>query len=125
MFSKDTPIFSDELLRWLIAYFLIGGNEKTETAYGKLINFAKVNPPEFRDTINEMIINGYIIKDTKPVYALKPGSKKILVVTNYQHLYSLTQKGKKKLCLGWQFASSAVPQELYEEVLEKIPFIFQ
>lgn len=123
MFYKDMPNFNGELIRWLIAYFLIDGNEKTETVYEKEINFAKISPAEFRDIINEMIINGYIIKDTKPVYALKPKCKNVLEVTNYQHLYSLTQKGKKQLCLGWEFASSAIPKELYDEIAVKIPFV--
>ena len=120
MFYSDMPHFYRELIRWLIAYFLIDGNKKTETVYEKIINFAKISPAEFRDIVNEMIINGYIIKGTKPVYALKPKCKNILEVTN---LYSLTQEGKKQLCLGWEFAVSAIPQELYDEVVGKIPFV--
>lgn len=120
MIYSDMPHFNGELIRWLIAYFLTGGNKKTETVYEKLINFAKISPTEFRDIVNEMIINGYIIKDTKPVYALKQKCKNILEITNYRHLYSLTQEGKRRLCLGWEFATSAVPKELYNEALEYI-----
>lgn len=123
MFYSDMPNFYCELIRWLIAYFLIDGNEKAETAYEKLINFAKISPQEFRGIINKMIVSGYIIKDKKPIYAPKSGCEKVLEVTNYQHLYSLTQKGKEQLRLGWKFAEAAIPKELYEEVLEKIPFI--
>lgn len=116
MFCKDTPSFNGELIRWLIAYFLIGGNKETETIYGKLIKFAKISPAEFRDIINEMIINGCVIKDTKTIYAKKKGCKNVLEV----HLYYLTQKGKKEMCFGWEFAVSAIPKELYNEALENI-----
>lgn len=119
MFSKNTPNFNDEFIKWLIAYFL-SGNDKTETIYEKLINFVKISPAEFRDIINEMIINGYVIKDTKTIYAPKSGCKNVLEVTNYQHLYYLTQEGKEQMCSGWEFAVSAISKELYKEALENI-----
>lgn len=123
MFCKDTPNLNEELFRWLIAYSLIGGNKKTETIYEKIINFAEINSSEFRDIIDEMIINGHIIKETKTIYAPKPGGKNVLEATN-QHLYSLTQEGKKQMCLGWEFAVSAIPKELYNEALENIRLMY-
>lgn len=122
MFSKDTPNFNAELIRWLIAYFL-SRNKKTETIYEQLINLVKITPAEFRDIINEMIINGYIIKNTKKIYAQRSGSKKVLEITNYQHFYSMTQEGEKQLDLGWELAGSAIPKELWNDALEKISLI--
>lgn len=123
MFSKDTPYFNGELLRWLIAYKLEKEKGITLEAYKEVINFVKIDATKFMCIVNEMILTGCLIKNTKPVYALKQKSKNIHEVTRYDHFYFLTQKGKKQLRLGWKFVSSAIPKALYEEVLEKIPFI--
>ena len=123
MIYSDMPHFNGELIRWLIAYFINTGSGEIKKCYEEIINFAKIDSVEFRNIINEMIINGYVIKNIKPIYAPKPESSKVWEVIRYECNYFLTQKGNNKLCFGWQFASSAIPQELYDEVVGKIPFV--
>lgn len=96
---------------------------RNKKCYEEIINFVKIDSIEFRNIINEMIINEYVIKNIKPIYALKPESGKVWEVIRYEYNYFLTQKGNKKLCFGWKIASSAIPQELYDEVVGKIPFV--
>ena len=123
MFCKDMPNFNGELLRWLIAYKIEKEKGTLPEAYKEVINLVKIDATKFMDIIDEMILSGCVVKNTKPVYALKQKSKNVHKITHYDHFYLLTQKGKKQLCFGWKFASSAIPQELFEEVLDKIPFI--
>src|SRR3990167_5265256 len=103
MFSKDTPCFNDQLIKWLIAYKISIVKGSIRTIYDEIINFARIEPTCFMNIVNEMIINGYVMRKDEPCYAKK--SKNVLEVVSYNYYYFLTKKGKEQLLLGWEFAS--------------------
>lgn len=114
--EKETPYFDYELEKWLVLYSISIDEEKMQKTLSQ-----GVVPLNLCNIISRLESVGYVgvIERKEPIYKNEGKILKHLGYTTEKH-YSLTKKGKERLCFGWGFAGSAIPKEFWNEALENI-----
>lgn len=108
---RETPCFNYELEKWLVLYSIgVGPHRFTDIRekMKKVLN-KEIVPLVLINMISGLQSEDYIKAIIRNDLVCKEGH----IAVNH---YFLTKKGRKQLLFGWEFATSAIPKEFYDEI---------